>query len=495
MLFHASKKNKPEKTILKRRIRKGLIVLTMFSLIFLMFYAHHASRNRTEAIGGIIPIPCATCNILDVAAAGVIAEILRELFTDLIEENFDGHLNEHENWIVEEFFDDFAGPALAELSRFLGAYGIQQAQIAGAFFDAKTHLETQRLLFELHAEAHRDYHPSDDFCWFGTSAISLASSESRARLNALALSQRSLSRQLGTLGSAASVNDNSDKKTRWDQFVETYCDPNDNGRISNLTGLERACDRDGPGGSVAAGAEDIERVNRDIDYTRLIEMPRTLNVNFTDIDLPFNGSSPAIGGQNDPRVEQLNDEEDVLALSANLYGDDNLTQLVTIDQLRTSRAIRESYVDLRSVVAKRSVAEHSFNSIVAMKSAGTGGLLNFTGAQTGAHMAAIVRELMPPNTPDNEIVAILGENPSYYAQLEVLSKKIYQNPEFFANLYDKPANVERKSVAMKAIELMLDRALFESELRQEMILSVMLSSKLIELFKDVNSDAQREEDR
>ena len=33
-------------------------------------------------------------------------------------------------------------------------------------------------------------------------------------------------------------------------------------------------------------------------------------------------------------------------------------------------------------------------------------------------------------------------------------------------------------MAMKAVDLMLDRALFESELRQEMLLSVMLSTEL-----------------
>ena len=41
-----------------------------------------------------------------------------------------------------------------------------------------------------------------------------------------------------------------------------------------------------------------------------------------------------------------------------------------------------------------------------------------------------------------------------------------------------PANVKRKGVALKAIELMLDRAIYESQLRQEMAMSVLLSAKL-----------------
>ena len=83
---------------------------------------------------------------------------------------------------------------------------------------------------------------------------------------------------------------------------------------------------------------------------------------------------------------------------------------------------------------------------------------------------------------------MLGENPSYYAQLEILAKKIYQSPDFYANLYDKPANVERKSVALKAIELMLDRAIYESQIRQEMTMSVLLSSRLRNTFRDINQE-------
>src|SRR5690606_22986449 len=91
-------------------------------------------------------------------------------------------------------------------------------------------------------------------------------------------------------------------------------------------------------------------------------------------------------------------------------------------------------------------------------------------------------------TNEDEIFELIGEQPSYYAQLEILTKKIYQNPDFYANLYDKPANVERKSTALKAIDLMLDRAMYESQLRREMVLSVLLSSRLRKYFRDVNQE-------
>jgi hypothetical protein len=71
--------------------------------------------------------------------------------------------------------------------------------------------------------------------------------------------------------------------------------------------------------------------------------------------------------------------------------------------------------------------------------------------------------------------------PSYYAQMEVLTKKIYQNPDFYTNLYDKPANVERKEVAMQAIGLMQKFDLFKSYLRTEASLSVLLETSIQDL--------------
>jgi hypothetical protein len=136
------------------------------------------------------------------------------------------------------------------------------------------------------------------------------------------------------------------------------------------------------------------------------------------------------------------------------------------------------------------VAENSFNAIVGLTTAGTSSLppagapAGATGTQTNRFLGAILTEL---GVPANEVYTIIGRDPSYYAQLEILAKKIYQNPDFYTNLYDKPANVARKGVALKAIELMLDRAIFESQLRQEMVTSVLLATRLRAPFRAANS--------
>lgn len=88
---------------------------------------------------------------------------------------------------------------------------------------------------------------------------------------------------------------------------------------------------------------------------------------------------------------------------------------------------------------------------------------------------------------DDEIHAMLGVRPSYYAQMEVLTKKIYQTPDFYTNLYDKPVNVERIGVAMDAISIMNQRDRYESLLRREMLTAMLVEDALAPHVEDVNA--------
>ena len=359
------------------------------------------------------------------------------------------------DWLVTEFFRDNVLPALMLFTEQMSAMAMHQSMMIGMFLDAKHQLETQRLFQELQTEAHRDYHPSEDFCWFGTAVRSMGATEQLGRFNAVALSQIQMARQLGNVNNGAAPTRDDDKAGRWNQFRERYCDPSDNNQTATAgTGLSIAC---------GSGASGTRRVNLDIDYTRAIDEPRTINANFTDAGSPTEG------------------EQDVIALSSNLYGHDVLTRTATASLLKGAN-YQHLYLALRSVAAKRNVAMNSFNSIVGLKTAGTNNMTG--GSDTASFLGALLAEL---GVPPGEVFSIIGNQPSYYAQLELIAKKIYQNPDFYANLYDKPANVERKGVALKAIELMLDRAIFESQLRQEMATSVLLSARLNPEFKKVEN--------
>ena len=160
------------------------------------------------------------------------------------------------------------------------------------------------------------------------------------------------------------------------------------------------------------------------------------------------------------------DEVDVMAMSTNLFGHNVLSGTIELGP-DSSTDDKDDFMDYRSLMAKRSVAQNSFNSIVGLKSSGSG-----IGTP---ELQAILTELGIPAT---EATEILGENPSYYAQMELLTKKVFQNPSFYINLYDKPANVNRKAVALQALQLMLLNDTFNSNLRTEMILAVALENEL-----------------
>ena len=67
-----------------------------------------------------------------------------------------------------------------------------------------------------------------------------------------------------------------------------------------------------------------------------------------------------------------------------------------------------------------------------------------------------------------------GSDPSYYAQMDFLTQKIFQSPRFFADLYDNPANVDRQYAAMQALGLMQRREAYESMIRSELLASLLL---------------------
>lgn len=369
--------------------------------------------------------------------------------------NMVSRMDQHKFWTVDDFFYNYWLPKLMNMSAQLAAAAVDQMRLVGMLFDAKNLLETDRTVQELQVEANKDYQPSESFCWFGTNIRSLAETQNRGRFVQSSLGEMELSRQLGNYG-VGSARDNEDLKSRWMNFRSTYCDPKDNNWYGSGSGLDLAC---------GSGGADSKRRNNDIDYTRLIEQPRTLAVDFTKDE----------AGTLDPA------EEDVFALASNLYG--HKTPLRRMAGLASKESgAQPFYLQLRSVMAKRAVAEASFNAIVGLKAQAE------TEGDTGRFMAAITRDA---GLDPADVREYLGEKPSTYAQLEVLSQRMFQDPDFFVTLYDKPANVKRKKAALNAIELMLDRYLYESELRQEMLLSVLLSAASKPKFDDSYNTIQR----
>lgn len=323
-----------------------------------------------------------------------------------------------------------------------------QVQAIGKLFDAKHQMETQRLFQKKMSEAHKDYHPSEQMCTFGTFARDLMATSRNADLAKQTLSHEIFQREIGA-GDSKGMTGTSDKLSRLAHFRKNFCNPGD-----NANGLRYLCPKPAP----------AERQNLDIDYTRAIDMPLSLALDPTDDKV-----TP--------------DEEAVFALIDNLFAHEPMPRppAAAMDQ----RKYQYYYMNLRSLVALRGIARNSIASIIALKTATPNEAQKNESA--APFLKALFREF---GLPDSEIEKLLGENPSYYAQMEILTKTMYQNPSFYTNLYDKPANVERIRAAMQAIKLMQDRDIQAALHRREMLLSIMLEIRLRERAENVYSAAR-----
>lgn len=357
-------------------------------------------------------------------------------------------ISQHRNWIVSDYFKNYIRPALASMTTQLQTVGLQQVQIIGSFFDAKHQLETQRLLQTMTAQAHKDYHPSEGLCKIGTNTRSLAASTQKASFSQMAIASRMMNRQLSNGDGLSSKGSAQDRDSRLQQFITTYCNKSDHaGALTDLC---------------ADSTPDPERINLDINYTNTLGSKLTIEMDALE------GTAPS------------DDAEDIFALSSNLFANEVLPTIpagLLVNSDGTPSANVNYLLDVRAIAAKRSVAQNSFAAITALKAEGDPGAAPF--------LKAILAESgISPEDIENR----LGENPSYHAQMEVLTKDIYQNPVFYANLYDKPANIERKGTALLAIELMQDRDIYNSLLRSEAVLATLIEVMLQKEHDRISND-------
>lgn len=355
-------------------------------------------------------------------------------------------MEEHkQQFMVELFFYDWIMSGMQAIANQLTAAAMGQMFMIGSFLDAQEQLSRQTMFQELTARAYKDYHPSVQMCAIGSAARGLASAARSSEEVASVLSRRAIDRQLHSRSIAGAPGANREIKSRIEQFKSRYCDPNDNNREPGkaLTGLTVLCGTTGPAGGWS--------INRDVDASRLFGAA------------PFRARY-SNGGDNDL------DDPDLLALSANLYGSD-VIRPVPEKILESTSDVRETgnqeiLLDIRSIAAKRSVAQDSFSQIAGMRA-----MSDDAGGASAPFMSALMQAM---GYSAKDAMTAVDAYPSYNARMELLGKKIYMDPDFYTNLYDKPANVARVGAAIRAIGLIQDMDAYKSRLRTEMSLSVLL---------------------
>ncbi len=367
-------------------------------------------------------------------------------------------IGEHQEFVWQLWFDNFL-PVWMDMAEQMTNVTMWHTFTIGTFLDAKIQLETQALLQERMADVHKRYQPSVGMCVIGTNIRSLAASERNGKLVSHTLNQRLLDRLLGTEGGPGIDGPQEELTGRVRYFLEHVCDRFDNNRLHNnpATGFANICQSNTP--------RTNGTVNLDLDFTRLIMTPRTLNVDFVN----------TTGVANEQARHVFN-------LAANLYGHKIPAAVHIASETETGR--HTQMLDFRAAIAKRSVAQTSYSALVGLKARGTAN----SDTDTMQYMTLLLQEL---GIPAADVDGFIGERPSYYAQLEILAKKLYQNPDFYRELYDKPENTRRKSVAMSAINSMLDREIFDSQLRAEAMISQLLELKVQQAQDEVEDSFSR----
>lgn len=366
-----------------------------------------------------------------------------------------GHITnefkKHQVWMTDFFVGNTdknksAGllAAMQLMTAQLTNNAMMQVQAIGKFFDAKHQLETQRLFQILTLKAHKDYHPSEELCEVGTLSKSLSSSNRNTNTTSQLIAKQATDRQVLAKDKTAYNGVASDSNNRLVNFIKNFCNKNDNNGNLNLLCLK--------------GNPKPTQVNRDIDYASTVGSATTLDIDFQN------------------NAIRTDDEKAIIALSQNLFAHRVLpfissNKLVLRDGTPSVKGAKNAYLNARAVMAKRSVAVNSFSSIAALKTKGN--------ANAAPFIYSLLKEMGGDDLTALEIQNEIGARPSYDAQMDVLTKKLYQRPEFYSELYDKPANVMRKNVALQAATLMQKRDLYQSYLRSEMTLAVMLETLLV----------------
>ena len=357
---------------------------------------------------------------------------------------------------------------------------VSMTEQIGRMIDAKHQLETQRIFQEKSAEALREYYPSEQICKIGTVMRDMAMIDERIPVTRNAINNQIRSRELISGESITKEAGTTDVLSRINMNKTVYCNKNDGGMSRHCTSSEDN------GSSDSNNADDEEdpaqRMNKDIDYIRTIELPLTLNIDFLEESTEGKNGNNAAAADNNSEEKTTSDETDVFQLLHSLFSDESFPRFA--DGAERHEDYTKIMRNMRSVVAMRGVARNSVANIIAQKAASANKENN-----AGPYLKALIKEMGIEDT--EAIENILGKNPSYFAKMEVLTKKLYQDPNFYTNLYDKPANVSRMRTAMKAIKLIQDRDIYAAMQRREMLFAMLLELRVRELENPSSPEGER----
>jgi hypothetical protein len=339
-------------------------------------------------------------------------------------------VQKHQDWLIKDFWEANVLPAIQNAT--IGSQKFQSGASAfqGGFIDAQNTNQSLLTRQELTANAQREHAVSEQVCRFGSLSRSLSASETEAARRQMNLVTASFDRQLLKPSEKSSEGIAMDLSSRYDRFKSKFCD-----QKAYASGFSFC-------------SKDDTLTNLDIDYTRLVDTQGTL--------------SPA-------------EEAAVIPMMQNLFANRTFEKIDPnlLKPSATGNTARDALLDQRALIAKRSVAENSFQALVSRRMQGTSG--------SRESIKALLKNMGIKE--DSDIIREITDKPSYNTQMEILTKRVYQDADFFKNLMENPTNLARQYTAMQSFGLMQQRDIYDSIQRSELLLSLVVEMEL-EKFQD-----------
>tara|TARA_R110002124_G_scaffold149220_1_gene315194 strand:- start:360662 stop:362476 length:1815 start_codon:yes stop_codon:yes gene_type:complete len=342
---------------------------------------------------------------------------------------------------------DAWGKGLYSMASEFSTNMLAQAGAVGAILDGYVGSVTQREMQVLQAQSTQRYKPSVSVCKFPSVGKSISRASYAARAQSQIFAKYMQDYDMKHSDSAGAMISNHRSADYIQKFRTRYCNAQQNG----TDGLKNFC--------TGTGA-DKQHVNHDINFPYFFSTLQGNKVNLIDAQDLTDATS------NDN--QSLSDGEvDLFLLTHNLF-DSNIRQYPE-SIIKTTEGER-AITDLRSLQAIRNVAKNSFATLVGNRASGSS-------LGNNEQILKVLETLGASNVPENYGLSDKG-GVSYDAIMEALTKKLYQDPAFYANLYDSPENVARQKAAIKAIQLMQGWDVVKALHRREMLLSMLVEVKL-----------------
>jgi hypothetical protein len=300
--------------------------------------------------------------------------------------------------------------------------------------DAQNATKYQLALDQENASLVQQGQVSQGVCSHATAANSLFASERKATINTKILSNILKDQDLLNASGVTKNGALRDKEARQADIMQYYCDPS---AYASSQDYKKECK-----------AKNPALFDKDIDATYFLSTVQTLKLNWND-------------------SKTSDDERAAMAFAQYLYNNQGNDRIdLTPDDQGNPKNINE-FMEARSLQAIRNVARNSYLKQIGLKSSGAGGNTEF--------LKAAFNNL---GVPAADIKDIVTDNPSYYAQMGVLTKTLLQNPQFYVNTGVGSTNLIQLSQTLAAVHSMQKRDIFEAFRRREMLMSLLAELKI-----------------